>query len=110
MQGIFLDDEGIKPFITEEAYEKVLKKVEKAHDMLEKKNGKGKDMLGWLDLPTHRDEEEILGGVATHRHCSPHGGPHRRHHYKLYGLRPDKHLVQRFDVLQVFLRCCFIFS
>ena len=59
MQGIFLDDEGIKPFITEEAYEKVLKKVEKAHDMLEKKNGKGKDMLGWLDLPTNRDEEEI---------------------------------------------------
>ena len=35
------------------------KKVEKAHDMLEKKNGKGKDMLGWMDLPANRDEEEI---------------------------------------------------
>ena len=59
MQGIFLDDEGVKPFITEELYEKNLKKVEKAHEMLEKKNGKGKDMLGWLELPTNRDEEEI---------------------------------------------------
>lgn len=59
MQGIFLDDEGVKPFITEEVYEKIQKKVEKAHDMLEKKNGKGKDMLGWLELPTNRDEEEI---------------------------------------------------
>ncbi len=59
MQGIFLDDEGVKPFITEELYEKTLKKVEKAHEMLEKKNGKGKDMLGWLELPTNRDEEEI---------------------------------------------------
>ena len=59
MQGIFLEDDGIKPFITEEEYEAMCKKVEKAHDMLEKKNGKGKDMLGWLTLPTNRDEEEI---------------------------------------------------
>ena len=59
MQGIFLDDEGVKPFITEEEYAKMCKKVEKAHDMLEKKNGKGSDMLGWLDLPANRDEAEI---------------------------------------------------
>ena len=59
MQGIFLDDSGVKPFINEEDYEKMCKKVEKAHDMLEKKNGKGKDMLGWMDLPANRDEEEI---------------------------------------------------
>ena len=59
MQGIFLDDSGVKPFIDEAAYEKMCKKIEKAHDMLEKKNGKGKDMLGWMDLPANRDEEEI---------------------------------------------------
>ena len=59
MQGIFLEDEGIKPFITEEEYAKMCKKVAKAHDMLEKGNGKGKEMLGWMNLPANRDEEEI---------------------------------------------------
>ena len=59
MQGIFLEDEGIKDFITEEEYAKMCKKVEKAHDMLEKGNGKGKEMLGWINLPANRDEEEI---------------------------------------------------
>ena len=59
MQGIFLEDDGVKQFITEEEYEAMCKKVERAHDMLEKKNGKGKDMLGWITLPTSRDEEEI---------------------------------------------------
>lgn len=59
MQAIFLDDEGIKPFITDEEYTKMCKKVEKAHDMIDKANGKGKEMLGWVDLPANRDEEEI---------------------------------------------------
>ncbi len=59
MQGIFLEDEGVKSFTTEAEYEKMCKKIEKAHDMLEKRNGKGKEMLGWLDLPANRDEEEI---------------------------------------------------
>lgn len=59
MQGIFLEDEGIKEFITEEEYAKMCKKVERAHDMLEKGNGKGKEMLGWMNLPANRDEKEI---------------------------------------------------
>ena len=59
MQGIFLDDEGVKPFITEEEYVNMCKKVERAHDMLENKNGKGNEMLGWMSLPANRDEAEI---------------------------------------------------
>ena len=35
MQGIFLEDDGIKPFITDEEYEGMCKRVEQAHDMLE---------------------------------------------------------------------------
>ena len=59
MQGIFLEDDGIKPFITDEEYEGMCKRVEQAHDMLENKSGKGSNMLGWIDLPANRDEEEI---------------------------------------------------
>lgn len=59
MQGVFLDDTGVKQFVTDEEFEKMAKKVEKAHDMLEKHNGKGKEMLGWIDLPANRDDEEI---------------------------------------------------
>ena len=56
MQAVFLEDEGVKKFITEEEYSQMCKKVERAHDMLEKKNGKGSEMLGWLSLPDNRDE------------------------------------------------------
>ena len=59
MQGIFLSDEGLEPFITEEEFETMARKVEKAHDKLEKGNGKGNNMLGWMNLPVDRDEEEI---------------------------------------------------
>ena len=59
MQGVFLEDDGIKPFITDEEYEGMCKRVEQAHEMLENKTGKGSDMLGWIDLPANRDEEEI---------------------------------------------------
>ena len=41
MQGIFLEDENVKKFITEEEYEQMCKKVEEAHDMLENQTGKG---------------------------------------------------------------------
>ena len=59
MQGIFLEDENVKKFITEEEYEQMCKKVEEAHDMLENQTGKGSEMLGWMNLPADRDEEEI---------------------------------------------------
>ena len=59
MQGVFLEDDGIKPFITDEEYEGMCKRVEQAHEMLGNKSGKGSDMLGWIDLPANRDEEEI---------------------------------------------------
>ena len=59
MQGVFLEDDGIRSFVTDEEYEKMCKRVEEAHDMLENKTGKGNEMLGWIDLPANRDEEEI---------------------------------------------------
>lgn len=60
LQGIHLNIDGIKDFITEDELKSMEKEVFKAHDKLANKNGKGKDMLGWMDLPSNRDEDEIL--------------------------------------------------
>lgn len=60
LQGIHLNIDGIKDFITEDELKSMEKEVFKAHDKLVNKNGKGKDMLGWMDLPSNRDEDEIL--------------------------------------------------
>ena len=48
MQAVFLEDDGVKQFINEDEYAKMCKKIEKAHDMLEKKNGKGKERFNHL--------------------------------------------------------------
>lgn len=60
LQGIHLNIDGIKDFITDDEMKSMEKEVFKAHDKLANKNGKGKDMLGWMDLPSNRDEDEIL--------------------------------------------------
>lgn len=60
LQGIHLNIDKIKDFITEDELKSMEKEVFKAHDKLVNKNGKGKDMLGWMDLPSVRNEDEIL--------------------------------------------------
>ncbi len=59
MKSIHLDITGIKDFVTDEDINSIEKEIYRAHDMLQKKNGPGKDMLGWMDLPSNRNEEEI---------------------------------------------------
>ncbi|MDD3304454.1 MAG: glucose-6-phosphate isomerase, partial [Clostridia bacterium] len=59
MQGISLDFSGMSKFISDEEVEKNLYKLNHAHHKLEQKNGLGNDMLGWLDLPINRNEEEL---------------------------------------------------
>ena len=59
MQGIHLDITGTDKFITKEELKEIEQEIFKAHDMLQNKNGEGKEMLGWLDLPSNRNEEEI---------------------------------------------------
>lgn len=59
MQGIHLDISGIKNFVTKEEINAMEQEVFRAHDMLQNKNGEGKEMLGWMDLPSNRNEEEI---------------------------------------------------
>lgn len=59
MQGIHLDISGIENFVTKEEIMAMEQEVFKAHDMLQNKNGEGKEMLGWMDLPSNRNEEEI---------------------------------------------------
>lgn len=59
MQGLSLDFTGMKKFISDEEINQNLYKLNHAHNKLEQRNGLGNDMLGWMDLPTKRDEEEI---------------------------------------------------
>ena len=59
MQGISLDFSGMKPFVKEDELELIQEKVLAAHDMLNNKTGLGRNMLGWLDLPSNRDEAEL---------------------------------------------------
>lgn len=60
MQGLSLDFTGMKKFISDEEVNQNLYKLNHAHNKLEQRNGLGNDMLGWLDLPIKRNEEEIV--------------------------------------------------
>lgn len=64
MQGIKLDFSGIRNFVSEEELHHILNQVNGAHNRLEQRNGPGHEMLGWMDLPVNRDEEEI-GRIKT---------------------------------------------
>lgn len=59
MQGIKIDFNGMKPFVEDYELEEIKEKIYEADDMLLNKNGKGSEMLGWMDLPERISEEEI---------------------------------------------------
>lgn len=59
MQGISVDFSGMSSFVSREELNSMEEDVCLAHDMLEQKNGEGKNMLGWMDLPTRTSDEEI---------------------------------------------------
>lgn len=59
MKSVSVDIKGVIPFVSKEEQELLYNKVYSAHDALENRNGFGRNMLGWLDLPEKRDEEEI---------------------------------------------------
>ena len=47
----------MKGFVSDEDMRDILPEVEKAHSFLEKKNGPGKEYLGWMDLPVNMPED-----------------------------------------------------
>lgn len=59
MKTISLDTKGIDNYVSKEEQEILEQKVYEAHDMLENKTGLGRNMLGWLNLPENRNDEEI---------------------------------------------------
>ena len=59
MQGLKLDFKGLNTFVNEFELKNFENIVFNAHEMLNNKTGLGNDMLGWVDLPTNRDEKEI---------------------------------------------------
>lgn len=59
MQGLSLDFSGVKRCILDYEVENVAYKVKYAHNLIKNKNGEGNEMLGWLDLPVNRNDEEI---------------------------------------------------
>lgn len=59
MHGVSVDFSNVKKFITDEELMHNLYKLNSAHNRLEGRSGLGNDMLGWLDIPTIRDENEI---------------------------------------------------
>ena len=59
MQGITLDFSGMERFVTREELNQFLYKINSAHNKLINRDGLGNEYLGWMDLPTNRDEEEI---------------------------------------------------
>lgn len=59
MQGVNVDFKGLASFVTEEELYMMGQKVLDAHDKLNNKSGLGNNMLGWMDLPENRDEDEV---------------------------------------------------
>ncbi len=54
-----LNDAYIKPFVSENGLASIETEVTSAYNTLLKKEGKGNDFLGWIDLPTAYDKEEF---------------------------------------------------
>ncbi len=57
--SIVLNQANLKGFIEKKDIEKIIPQVKKAHDALEKRTGKGKEFLGWLDLPSRVEDKFI---------------------------------------------------
>ena len=56
---ITLDRQYLDGYIEEKEYTQLLPEIQKAHEDLENKTGKGSDFTGWLDLP-QRIEDSFL--------------------------------------------------
>ena len=54
---IKLNREFLKDFIEEKDYEDILPEVEKAHNLLTHKTGKGSEYTGWMDLPENTSDD-----------------------------------------------------
>ena len=59
MKGVSVNFEGLMYYVTKEEEEVLKDQALIAHDLLENKNGAGRSMLGWLDLPETMTEEII---------------------------------------------------
>ena len=59
MQGLSVDFSNLKKFVSDEEFSLMEEKIKVAHKMLQEKSGDGRDMLGWLDIPSNRNEEEL---------------------------------------------------
>lgn len=57
--AVKLETKYLYPFIKDEEYDEILPQAKVAHKMLHLKKGPGSDYLGWLDLPSNYDKEEI---------------------------------------------------
>jgi glucose-6-phosphate isomerase len=59
MANISLDTKYLQGFVGKQDLEGIFPEVEKAHALLEKRNGPGNDFLGWIDLPDNTSEDMI---------------------------------------------------
>lgn len=60
MKGIEVDFSGVENVLKECDMNDLSNKVKYVHEMLEKKQGLGREMTGWLDLPETMNEEELF--------------------------------------------------
>ena len=60
---ITLDRQYLKGYIEDKDYEAILPEIQKAHEDLENKTGKGSEFTGWLDLP-QRIEDSLLNELT----------------------------------------------
>ncbi len=59
MGTLKLNESFAKPFVTDEALQKIESEVLSAYDVLASREGAGSDFLGWVDLPVAYDKEEF---------------------------------------------------
>ncbi len=59
MQGLSVDFSNLDNFISKDEIDFMEDKVLQAHKALNEKSGAGRNMLGWMDLPNNRNDEEI---------------------------------------------------
>ncbi|MBF0215504.1 MAG: glucose-6-phosphate isomerase [Candidatus Omnitrophica bacterium] len=63
--SISYDTKYLGAFVTNKDIENILPELETAHNYLTRKNGPGKDFLGWTDLPTSTGRAMLLDMVKT---------------------------------------------
>ena len=55
-----LNDQHVLDFISKEEYDAIASQVRTAHELLHSGTGLGSDFLGWVNLPTDYDKEELV--------------------------------------------------